>query len=136
MQDWVLSLVNPLVDSGVPIVHITHAVPTGEGHMLHLTFDNGDSGTIDIAQYVTFRGAVAPLQDLVFFQQVRVEDGTIRWPQEIDLDPVVIHALTMGLPIELAEPAPTDEEAPPESMHHASDAQQSMRKQLPRAYSR
>ena len=71
------------------------------GHRLHVEFDNGDSGEVDLSKHLRFRGVFAPLADPLTFSQVRVEpDGdTISWPNDADVDPVVLHHWVTGKPM-------------------------------------
>ena len=70
-------------------------------HHLHLCFDDGVEGDVDVAAEVPFRGVFAPLEDPGFFAQVRVdhEIGTIVWPNGADLDPAVLYARITGEPL-------------------------------------
>ena len=47
-------------------------------------------------------GVFAPLQDVDFFSQVRVdpEAGTIIWPNDVDFCPDVLYSLVTGEPIQ------------------------------------
>ena len=71
------------------------------GHRLRLGFDNGDVGEVDLSTYMKFRGVLAPLKDPEFVAKVRVdsESGTICWPNDVDLDPVVLHHRATGKPL-------------------------------------
>ena len=73
------------------------------GFILEIQFTNGDKGYIQLAKHLSLTGYFAPLAQGEFFQQVYVDHGTLCWPNNIDLDPVVVHAWTAGEPIELAE---------------------------------
>lgn len=77
-----------------------------EGYQLHLHFEDGTEGTLDLASHVSFRGVFAPLKDLSYFRQVRVDAnlGTVVWPNGADLDPDVLYARITGRPI-VVEPA-------------------------------
>lgn len=72
-----------------------------EGYKLHVTFEDGADGVVDVAELVPFSGVFAPLQDTSFFAQVRVNEdvGTICWPNGADLDPDVLYSLVTGEPI-------------------------------------
>jgi hypothetical protein len=37
-------------------------------------------------------GALAPLKDVPFFEQVSIDDGGVAWPGEIDLAPDAMYA--------------------------------------------
>jgi uncharacterized protein DUF2442 len=70
-------------------------------HRLHVEFDNGDAGEVDLSKHFRFTGVFAPLADPNYFAQVRVEpDGdTISWPNDADVDPVVLHHWVTGKPM-------------------------------------
>ena len=71
-----------------------------DGYQLHLRFEDGVAGTVDVAGLVTFTGVFAPLRAQDYFRQVRVnaELGTICWPNGADLDPDVLYSLVSGEP--------------------------------------
>jgi len=103
LTDWILDLFDRLFRRTDPIINITSAIPSS-GYRLQLTFSNGDKGEIDLSRHVQFLGVLAPLTDPAFFRRVFIDHGTICWPGEIDLDSIVIHHLTMGIPIDLVHP--------------------------------
>jgi hypothetical protein len=72
-----------------------------EGHRLQLRFEDGVEGIVDVAAEISFSGVFAPLRDLSYFAQVRVnpELGTICWPNDADLDPDVLYARITGASI-------------------------------------
>lgn len=74
-------------------------------HRLHLRFEDGVEGELDLTQLIDFKGVFAPLQDRAYFAQVRVnsETGTIEWPNEADLDPDVLYALITGQSIPMLQ---------------------------------
>lgn len=83
------------------------AVTPLENYQLHLTFDDGTEGTVDLTQLINFEGIFAPLHQPHFFQQVIVSNdlGTICWPNGADLDPVVLYtAIQPQAPIPIIEP--------------------------------
>jgi hypothetical protein len=69
-----------------------------EGHRLFVRFDDGTTGTLDIAALTKFDGVFAPLQDPVYFANVRVDPdlGTVVWPDGADLCPDVLYARVTG----------------------------------------
>jgi hypothetical protein len=77
------------------------------GYRLHIRFDDGVSGSIDVSDMVDFHGVFAPLKDPLYFAQVRVNPdlGTIVWPNGADLDPVVLYSRVTGKPIPDFTPA-------------------------------
>jgi hypothetical protein len=77
-----------------------------DGYLLELTFEDGVRARLDFAERVVGRGGVfAPLEDVSFFKQVRVDPvaGTVVWPNDVDLDPDVLYSEATGTPIEIAE---------------------------------
>ena len=79
---------------------ITAAQPL-ENYRLHLRFEDGKEGIVDLSRSSTFHGVFAPLRDPVYFAQVRVDSdsGTVTWPNGVDLDPDVLYAELTGEPI-------------------------------------
>ena len=74
------------------------AVTPLNDHRLHLHFEDGVNGVVDVATLVKFQGVFAPLEDPAYFQLVHVnpELGTVVWPNGADLDPDVLYALVSG----------------------------------------
>lgn len=103
VTDWILDRFDRILGRTKPLIQITSAVPSG-GYRLQLTFSSGDKGEIDLSRHIQFLPTLAPLADPAFFQCVFVDHGTICWPGNIDLDPIVIHHIAMGLPIDLVHP--------------------------------
>ena len=65
-------------------------------------------GELDFEERVVGRGGVfSPLEDIVFFSQVKVdpEAATIVWPSEVDFCPDVLYSLLTGKLIRVLEPA-------------------------------
>ncbi len=73
------------------------------GYRIHLRFEDGVEGELDLGRLIQFRGVFAPLKDEKEFARVRVdcELGTIVWPGGADLDPDVLYAELTGKHIEL-----------------------------------
>ena len=77
-----------------------------EGYRLELGFTDGLRKAVDFKDRILGRrGVFAPLADLGFFKQVRLdpEAGTIFWPNGVDFCPDVLYSLATCLPI----PEPT-----------------------------
>jgi len=85
---------------------IVEAHPVG-GHRIHIRFEDGTEGDVDVAQLVDFKGVFAPLADPREFRKaaVNAELGTVCWPNGADLDPDVLYAQVTGQKIELGVPA-------------------------------
>lgn len=80
------------------ITHVRHI----NDYVLELTFADGVRAELDFGNEIVGRGGVfAPLEDISFFKQVRVdpECGTIVFPNEVDLDPDVLYSRVTGKPI-------------------------------------
>jgi hypothetical protein len=67
-------------------------------YRLWLRFDDGTEGQLDLEPLLSFRGVFEPLRDPEYFARVRVNEdlGTICWPNDADLDPVVLYARVTG----------------------------------------
>ena len=84
---------------------ITSATPAG-GLRIALTFSDGVEGEVDLHDQIAGCGGVfEALEDVTFFARVAVDRdaGTVVWPNGVDLDPDVLHALVTGKPVDLGE---------------------------------
>lgn len=75
-------------------------------YILELMFADGAHAELDFRGRIVGRsGVFAPLQDITFFAQVRVdpEIGTLVWPNDVDLDPDVLYSQATGKPIPIPE---------------------------------
>jgi len=81
--------------------------PLGD-YRLHLRFEDGAEGVVDIARQVPFTGVFAPLGAPDYFLRVRVDPdlGTICWPNGADLDPDVLYAAVTGSAVPGRDPEP------------------------------
>lgn len=72
-----------------------------DGYQLHLRFEDGVEGVIDLKELVSFEGVFAALRQRSFFEEghVNPELGAICWPNGADLDPDVLYARLSGRPI-------------------------------------
>ncbi|XGV97078.1 MAG: DUF2442 domain-containing protein [Leptolyngbya sp. BL-A-14] len=72
-----------------------------EPYCLHLRYEDGVEGVVDLEQMIDFSGIFAPLQDPAYFAQVQIhpELGTLVWSNGADLDPDVLYAIVSGKPI-------------------------------------
>ncbi len=71
------------------------------GYRVHLEFEDGRAGELDLGETIEFRGVFAPLRDESEFARVRVDPnlGTIVWPTGADLCPDVLYSKVTGKPI-------------------------------------
>ena len=67
-------------------------------YRLHLTFDDGESGDVDMAPMIAKGGVFSELAETSFFQKVTVnaDVGTICWPNGADVCPDVLYSLATG----------------------------------------
>ncbi len=72
---------------------VTHVDPRPD-HRLDVRFADGLTGSVHMAALVFSpeAGVFGRLRDTEAFNQVRVEDGVVTWPGEIDLAPDAMHA--------------------------------------------
>lgn len=75
------------------------AVEPRGGFRIHLRFDDGVEGDVDLGPRLSFTGVFEPLRDPGYFAQVRVDQGTICWPNDADWDSDVLYSLVTGQPI-------------------------------------
>jgi len=84
----------------VPVV--TAARPLG-GQRVHLQFDDGAAGEVDLYPVLERHspGLLADLLDPAYFARLQVDPelGTIAWPNGIDWDPLVLYSLATGTPL-------------------------------------
>lgn len=61
------------------------------GHLIHLTFNDGKSSTIDFARWL--EGPIfEPLKDPEYFQHFFIDGGTIAWANGADVAPETLYA--------------------------------------------
>jgi hypothetical protein len=66
-------------------------VSAGEGYTLHVLFDDGMSGDVNISARL-FGPVFEPLHDPLLFAQVRVDEyGALCWPNGADLAPDALY---------------------------------------------
>ncbi len=66
------------------------------GYRLELKFDNGESGVVDLSEFVG-RGVFAAWEKPGVFEQVAVTaEGAVEWPGEIDLCPDALYLRMTG----------------------------------------
>ena len=68
---------------------VSKAIPTEEYKLL-LTFTNGEQGTYDCSDLLSF-GVFQELRDINYFKKVAVQQGTVFWPNEQDICPDTLY---------------------------------------------
>ena len=78
------------------------------GYRVHLRFEDGAEGDLDLSQLINFDGVFAPMRDEKEFARIRVDPelGTIVWPNGADIDPDVLYSAVTGGPVRVAGNAP------------------------------
>ena len=76
-----------------PVVHVTAVKPV-KGYRLLLTFEDGTSGEIDLADEL-WGPVFEPLRDRALFKQVSIDKtcGTVVWPNGADFAPEWLYAV-------------------------------------------
>ena len=61
-----------------------------DNYRMHLRFEDGAEGIVDLSRALSFQGIFEPLKDPAFFSRVSVDKelGTVTWPNGADLDPI------------------------------------------------
>ena len=77
------------------IPEVTDARAT-TGRRVWLRFADGEEGEVDLSRYLKYGPVFGPLADEGFFRQLRVEGGTIAWPNGADIAPERLHELLVG----------------------------------------
>ena len=70
-------------------MNVLHQVMTAmpvDDRRIRVSFENGVEGLFDCSPYMA-DGYWQGLSDPAFFRQVRVDCGTLCWPNDIDIDP-------------------------------------------------
>ena len=72
-------------------------------HWLSLRFKDGLTGRLQLRPD-DLTGALAPLRDPHFFDQVFIDCGAVAWPGEIDLAPDAMYSEVSGKPKKAQQP--------------------------------
>jgi len=72
-------------------MHRIVRVSAAQGYTLHVLFDDGTSGEVNLSARL-FAPVFEPLRDPLLFAQVRVDEyGAVCWPNGADLAPDVLY---------------------------------------------
>lgn len=79
------------------IPEVTSVTVTGH-YRLHVGFNDGREGDVDVSDLREAGGVFEPLRDPAYFERAFVDSkaGTISWPNGADLAPEVLHAQVAG----------------------------------------
>jgi hypothetical protein len=72
---------------------LTEARPL-EAYVVHVRFEDGTTGDVDLAYLAELDGIFEPLRDLDYFRKLSAdpEAGTIVWPNAADIAPETLYA--------------------------------------------
>ncbi|NOT01591.1 MAG: DUF2442 domain-containing protein [Phycisphaerales bacterium] len=73
-----------------------NAVVAADDYKLRITFTNGEVGVYDCSDLLNF-GVFHELRDIIYFQRVRVEGGTVAWPNGQDICPDTLYEVSTKL---------------------------------------
>ena len=79
-----------------PLGHRVVSVSAMDDHILHLIFTNGEQRVFDVKPLLRIK-AFKPLQNRQLFESVKVEYGSVFWPQGIDYCPDTLYAESIAL---------------------------------------
>jgi len=105
MEDWNLAraeaqlrAIAPLEQEKQDMLKDIVAARAPGDYRLHLEFEDGVEGVVDLAHQLSFRGIFEPMRDAAYFARVRVDPelGTVAWPNGADLDPDVLYGRITG----------------------------------------
>jgi hypothetical protein len=81
-----------------------------KGYVVHVRFDDGTEGDIDLSGYLHRGPIFAAFADPTFFKQVCIEGGTLAWPNGADIAPERLYDMLVGSDVG----SPAVRETPPE----------------------
>jgi hypothetical protein len=61
------------------------------GYCYRIVFDDNTSAVVDFTEYLDGGPVFVPLRNLDFFQEARIEGGTIAWPNGADVAPETLY---------------------------------------------
>ncbi|GAB4355189.1 MAG: hypothetical protein Fur0042_24390 [Cyanophyceae cyanobacterium] len=76
-------------------------VKVQDQYHIRLRFEDGIEGLVDLRVILkNFEGVFSPLKDYEYFKQcfIDTESGTLTWPNEADIDPLILYSKVAKLP--------------------------------------
>lgn len=65
-------------------------------YVVHLEFDDGLQGEVDLSSYLARGPVFMPLADHSFFAKFSIEGGSLAWPNGADIAPERLYELTQS----------------------------------------
>ncbi|VUZ85247.1 hypothetical protein MELA_01629 [Candidatus Methylomirabilis lanthanidiphila] len=65
-------------------------------YVYHITFDDGLGADVDFEPLLDRGPVFQALRDITFFQQARIDGGTITWPNGADISPESLYEKVEG----------------------------------------
>jgi len=69
------------------------------GYVIHVAFDDGTEGNIDLSELVK-KGIFQTIQDKASFSKVYATDHSIAWSEDLEIDVYTIYHDISGKPVE------------------------------------
>ena len=65
-----------------------------DGYVVHVRFEDGTAGDVDLSYLLDYGGVFEPLRDLGYFRRLKAdrEAGTVVWPNDADIAPETLYA--------------------------------------------
>ena len=81
------------------MVNLTNVTP-GTGYRLHLEYDDGTVGDVDVSDLIG-KGVFAALADAAVFDAVTIgEHGEVRWTDDLEICADALYLQLTGKPVE------------------------------------
>jgi len=65
-------------------------------YSIHLTFENGKEGVVDLSSYTERSGVFSKFSDIDYFRKVYIDHVVLTWPNNVDIAPETIYSLATG----------------------------------------
>ena len=78
----------------VKVVGVNHI----RDHILEISFDTGERGTVDFSVYVNRGEVFSRFADIEYFKKVFIDPewGVLVWPGDVDIAPETVYRLATG----------------------------------------
>ena len=76
------------------VVEVTNASYVGD-YTLFVTFSDGLSAQIDFLRWIEKYPFFAPLKDIAYFKNFKIDGWTVSWPNGADIAPETLHEIAV-----------------------------------------